>query len=59
MPGSSATPLESQYSGGRGRWISNFKGSLVYRVSSKSAKATQRNPVLKNSNNNNFKKYTL
>jgi hypothetical protein len=34
--------------GGRGKWISEFKGSLVYRVSSKTARATQRNPVLKN-----------
>jgi hypothetical protein len=34
--------------GGRGRWISEFKASLVYRVSSRTAKATQRNPVSKN-----------
>jgi hypothetical protein len=33
--------------GGRGRWISEFKASLVYRVSSRTARATQRNPVLK------------
>jgi Sec-independent protein translocase protein TatA len=33
--------------GGRGRWISEFKGSLVCRVSSRTARATQRNPVLK------------
>jgi hypothetical protein len=33
--------------GGRGRWISEFEASLVYRVSSRTAKATQRNPVLK------------
>jgi hypothetical protein len=33
--------------GGRGRWISEFKVSLVYRVSSRTARATQRNPVLK------------
>jgi hypothetical protein len=31
--------------GGRGRQISEFKASLVYRVSSRIA--TQRNPVLK------------
>jgi hypothetical protein len=30
--------------GGRGRWISEFEASLVYRVSSRIAKATQRNP---------------
>ena len=35
---------------GRGRWISEFKASLVYRVSSRTARATQRNPVLKQTN---------
>jgi hypothetical protein len=34
--------------GGRGRWISEFKASLVYRVSFRTARATQRNPVSKN-----------
>jgi hypothetical protein len=34
--------------GGRGRQISEFKASLVYRVSSRTAKAIQRNPVSKN-----------
>jgi hypothetical protein len=33
--------------GGRGKWISEFEASLVYRVSSRTARATQRNPVLK------------
>jgi hypothetical protein len=33
--------------GGRGRWISEFKASLVYKVSSKTARATQRNPASK------------
>ena len=33
--------------GGRGRWISEFEASLVYRVSSRTARATQRNPVWK------------
>jgi hypothetical protein len=33
--------------GGRGRRISKFKASLVYRVSSRTARATQRNPVSK------------
>jgi hypothetical protein len=28
-------------------WISEFKASLVYRVSSLTARAIQRNPVLK------------
>jgi hypothetical protein len=33
--------------GGRGRWISEFEASLIYRVSSRTARATQRNPVSK------------
>jgi hypothetical protein len=33
--------------GGRGRWISEFKASLFYKVSSRTARATQRNPVSK------------
>jgi hypothetical protein len=44
---------ESQHLGGRSRWISEFKASLVYRVSSRTARATQRNPVSKKPNNNN------
>ena len=40
------TPLE-----GRGRQISEFEASLVYRVSSRTAKATQRNPVSKKKKN--------
>jgi hypothetical protein len=38
--------------GGRGRWISEFEASLVYRVSSRTPRATQRNPVLKNKQTN-------
>jgi hypothetical protein len=34
--------------GSRGRQISDFETSLVYRVSSRTARATQRNPVSKN-----------
>jgi hypothetical protein len=34
--------------GGRGRRISEFKARLVYRVRSRTARATQRTPVLKN-----------
>ena len=34
--------------GGRGRQISEFKASLVYRVSSRTARATQRNFIFKN-----------
>jgi hypothetical protein len=33
--------------GGRGRWISEFEVSLVYKVSSRTARAIQRNPVSK------------
>jgi hypothetical protein len=32
--------------GGRGRGISEFEASLVYKMSSRTAKAIQRNPVL-------------
>jgi hypothetical protein len=37
--------LESQHLGGRGRWISEFEASLIYKVSSRAARTTQRNPV--------------
>jgi hypothetical protein len=33
---------------GRGRHISEFEASLVYKVSSRTARTIQRNPVLKN-----------
>jgi hypothetical protein len=36
--------------GDRGRWISEFEASLVYRVSSRTARATQRNPVSEKTN---------
>jgi hypothetical protein len=39
--------LESQHSGDTGRHISEFQSSLVYKVSSRTARATKRNPVLK------------
>jgi hypothetical protein len=42
------TCLYSQHLGGRGRQISEFEASLVYRVSSRTARAKQRNPVSKN-----------
>ena len=35
------------HSGSRGRWISEFEASLVYRVSSRTARAIQRNHVSK------------
>jgi hypothetical protein len=37
--------------GGRGRWISEFEASLVYKVSSRTARAIQRNPVSEKTNN--------
>jgi hypothetical protein len=39
--------------GGRGRRISEFKASLVYRVSSRTARDIQRNPVSKNKQTKN------
>jgi hypothetical protein len=42
--------------GGRGRRISEFKASVVYRESSRTARATQRNHVLKNQKNKNKNK---
>ena len=44
------TPLISTPEAGRGRQISEFKASLVYKVSSRTASAIQRNHVLKNQN---------
>jgi hypothetical protein len=46
MPGG-GSHLYSQHLGGRGRQISEFEASLFYRVSSRTAKGTQRNPVSK------------
>ena len=43
--------LYSQHSGGRGRWVSEFEASLVYTGSSRTARTTQRNPVLIKQNN--------
>jgi hypothetical protein len=42
--------------GGRGRWISEVEASLVYRVSSRTARPIQRNPVSKNQTNKNKNK---
>jgi hypothetical protein len=41
--------------GSKGRWISEFEASLAYKVSSRTARAIQRNPVSKNNSNNNKK----
>jgi hypothetical protein len=48
VAGHGGTGLYSQLSGGRGRRISEFQASLVYKVSSRTARAIQRNPVSKN-----------
>jgi hypothetical protein len=40
----------ARLSGGRGRWISECEASLVYKVSFRTARAIQRNPVSKNLN---------
>jgi hypothetical protein len=42
--------------GGRGWQISEFEANLVYRVSSRTAQATQRNPVLKKTKKKKKKK---
>jgi hypothetical protein len=42
--------------GGRGRWISEFEASLVYKVT-RTARAIQRNPVLKKQNKTNKQKH--
>jgi hypothetical protein len=41
---------------GRGRWISEFEVSVVYRESSRTAMAIQRNPVSKNQKKKKKKK---
>jgi hypothetical protein len=47
-----------QHLGGRSRWISEFEASLVYRVSSRTARATQRNPVSNKQTNKQTKQNT-
>jgi hypothetical protein len=42
--------------GDRGRQTSEFEASLVYKVSSRTARATQRNPVPKKTKQNKTKK---
>jgi hypothetical protein len=42
--------------GGRGRWISEFEASLVYKVSSRTVRTIQRNPVSKNQKKKKEKK---
>ena len=43
--GSGGTCLYSQHLGDRGRQLSEFEVSLVYRVSFRVARAMQRNPI--------------
>jgi hypothetical protein len=45
--------------GDRGKRISELEASLVYRVSSRTARATQRNCVIKQNKQNKTKKYLL
>jgi hypothetical protein len=45
-----AHPFNPSTVGGRGRRISEFEANLAYRVSSRTARAIQRNPVLKTKN---------
>jgi hypothetical protein len=51
-----AHAFNSQHLRGKGRRISEFEASLVYRVSSRTARATQRNPVSKNKKKNKKKR---
>ena len=57
-PGSGGPSLLSQHLGGRGRQISELEASLVYRVSSRTARATQRNPVWKKNKTKQTNKQT-
>jgi hypothetical protein len=43
--------------GGRGRQISEFEASLVYKVSCRTARVTQKNPVSKNKKTKIKKRY--
>jgi hypothetical protein len=46
--GSGSKGLYSPHSGGRSRRIYEFEAILLYRVSSRTARDTQKNPALKN-----------
>jgi hypothetical protein len=52
----SLDPQKSQHSGGRGRQISELEASLVYKVSFRTVKAIQRNPVSKKTKKKKKKK---
>lgn len=49
--GSGGSHLQSQHPGGRGKWISDVKANLVYRVSSWIDRATQKNCLEKQKKN--------
>jgi hypothetical protein len=51
-----AHAFKSQHLRGRSRRISEFEASLVYRVSFRTARATQRNPVSKKTKKQTNKK---
>jgi hypothetical protein len=55
VPGSGRTTFNPSTWRGRSRQISEFKASLVYKVSSRTAWAIQRNPVSKNQTNKQTK----
>jgi hypothetical protein len=59
LAGRGGTRLQSQHSGGRGRRISEFEASLVYKVSSRTARAIKRNPVSKKQNKKQNRKLKL
>jgi hypothetical protein len=46
------------FNSSRGRWISEFEASLVYKVSSRTARAIKRNPVSKKQNKTKQKNST-
>jgi hypothetical protein len=50
--GSGGAHLQFLHLGGRGRQLSEFVDSLIYRMSSRTARTTQRNPVQKIKNKN-------
>ena len=54
--GGSGTHSKSQHPRDKGKWISEFRASLVYKATSTTVRATQRNPVLKNKQTNKQKK---